>query len=370
MNTFISKSELSEKHNYALGITPWKRENFAYFTGKDNCTFIALREYERAVDLAERNKGRVICWSSSVPSGLMHYAQHVGVELFLVEDGFVRSSGLGIKLNMPASLCFSRAGIHYDATKPCELETYLNTHEFTLEEERAGNDLIEFMMARRISKYNIKGSKPSWPTDRDGKRILVVGQVEDDASIKFGSPMINTNADLMIRSRRDNPEASIVYRPHPDVSAGLRLGKLKDPEAIASADLISKSGDIFDLIEMADEVHVMSSQTGLEALMMGKKVVCYGQPFYSGWGLTVDVFPQERRTAFVTIGELISAAFVDYPVYIDPWNGTESDAFNTVKLIANSKTWPRAPRSYITAVWFKRKLLAAKRLKKKINDQA
>ena len=61
----------------------------------------------------------------------------------------------------------------------------------------------------------------------------------------------------------------------------------------------------------------MTSLTGFEALLQDKKVVTYGAPFYSGWGLTTDHLKVKRRQTKRTLHELISAALLLYPRYVD-----------------------------------------------------
>ncbi len=62
----------------------------------------------------------------------------------------------------------------------------------------------------------------------------------------------------------------------------------------------------------------MTSLTGFEALLRGRPVTCYGQPFYSGWGLTRDLHPpNERRQRRLVLDELVAGALIDYPLYLN-----------------------------------------------------
>jgi len=73
---------------------------------------------------------------------------------------------------------------------------------------------------------------------------------------------------------------------------------------------------------MVDEVHVNTSLTGFEALLRHKPVTTYGVPFYAGWGLTTDLGPvPSRRNATRTLDELVAAALLLYPRYLDPLTG-------------------------------------------------
>ena len=53
------------------------------------------------------------------------------------------------------------------------------------------------LVQQEVSKYNLRGVA-ALPEDLPkGKRILVPGQVEDDASIRLGTGKINTNMKLL-----------------------------------------------------------------------------------------------------------------------------------------------------------------------------
>ena len=68
-----------------------------------------------------------------------------------------------------------------------------------------------------------------------------------------------------------------------------------------------------ELLAAVDEVHVLTSLAGFEALQRGKRVVTYGQPFYAGWGLTEDIYPVDRRTRRLSLDELVAGALIVYP---------------------------------------------------------
>ena len=73
---------------------------------------------------------------------------------------------------------------------------------------------------------------------------------------------------------------------------------------------------------MVDEVHVLTSLAGFEALLRNKTVVCYGQPFYSGWGLTKDVYtPNRLHSRKLLLNELIAGTLILYPIYVSKVTG-------------------------------------------------
>ena len=231
-----------------------------------------------------------------------------------VEDGFLRSRGLGAELVPPLSLVCDDLGIYYDPSRENRLDRWIAARS-TLRGDQAdrARDLIEAITSRGLSKYNLGGDMPSLPP---GRRILVPGQVEDDASIRLGAGTIRTNRALLEATRAANPNAVILYKPHPDVEAGLRPG-ICDPSGLA--DLVLPQADPMALLSEVDEVWTITSTLGFEALLRGVKVTTLGTPFYAGWGLTRDLEPvPTHRRVRVSLEGLAHAVLVDYPRYHDP----------------------------------------------------
>ncbi|NOD74990.1 MULTISPECIES: capsular polysaccharide biosynthesis protein [unclassified Ruegeria] len=234
-----------------------------------------------------------------------------------VEDGFLRSRGLGAELVPPLSLVTDEIGIYYDPTKPSRLEDLISLRE-TLrpDQEMRAERLLERLLAEGLSKYNTGQPAPTLP---EGHRILVPGQVEDDASILLGTGAVRSNMDLLQAARDANPNAILIYKPHPDVEAGLREGKI---DATVLADVVVPHTDPAALLTQVQEVWTMTSLLGFEALLRRVKVTTLGAPFYAGWGLTTDlgVVPA-RRGARPSLLGLVHATLIDYPRYFDPVTG-------------------------------------------------
>ena len=238
-----------------------------------------------------------------------------------VEDGFVRSVGLGARLVPPRSWLLDSAGIHYRAHAPSALETLLAETAFSPALIERAAKLRHALTEARVTKYNLAG--PCWKRPAHARRVvLVAGQVEDDASLTHGSPLVRTNAALLEAVRALEPDAFVVYKPHPDVAAGLRRGGAARGRLAANADAVLTGAEsIVDLITAVDAVHVMTSLTGFEALLHGKPVTAHGVPFYAGWGLTTDRCACERRGRRLTLDTLVAAALILYPTYISAATG-------------------------------------------------
>ncbi|MBY5931546.1 capsular polysaccharide biosynthesis protein [Tateyamaria omphalii] len=248
-----------------------------------------------------------------------------------VEDGFLRSRGLGAELIPPLSLVTDDLGIYYDPSRPSRLEHLIRERRVLRPDQVARADaLVRALTAAGLSKYNLSGEVPDLPK---GQRVLVVGQVEDDASIRLGAGEIRTNRALLEAARAAQPDAVLIYKPHPDVEAGLRDGAF---DAAGIADVVADRADIAVLLDQVDELWTMTSLTGFEALLRGVRVVTTGAPFYAGWGLTEDrgAVPPRRRED-VSLAGLVHATLIDYPRYFDPITGTACPVEVVVERLRN-----------------------------------
>lgn len=233
-----------------------------------------------------------------------------------VEDGFLRSVGLGAALHPPVSWVFDTQGIYFDSRQASSLELILNNTVFDPILLQRAAHIHQRISQQRISKYNLNQTTDvEFPVVTAQRKVLVIGQVEGDASIRYGSPNIKLNQDFLSKVRLNKPNEYIVYRPHPDVTQGWRKDSLNLYEARELMDLMSTEGDIVDWLDWADEVHVMTSLTGFEALLRQKKVYCYGLPFYAGWGLTHDFMTSPRPKRNLSLNELIAGSLILYPSY-------------------------------------------------------
>lgn len=255
--------------------------------------------------------------------------------IYCMEDGFIRSNGLGATLLAPLSVVIDKQGIYYDATQPSDLETQLR-HCQALQPQQSirVKKLQDKLLNQRVSKYNVgaevdsaNNQRTSWmhAAKTSGKsRILIIGQVEDDLSVQYCGSTIKTNSGLIERVCQDNPEAYLVYKPHPDVEAGLRAGKVS-AEFLRQVSAVAYDTAMPDCLECVDEVHTISSLTGFEALLRGLDVTCYGLPFYAGWGLTTDIdaelspkadyLERRKRDTALTLEQLLYCALIRYPLY-------------------------------------------------------
>ncbi len=254
--------------------------------------------------------GLLLWGNAPLPQGVPHAAP-----VIRMEDGFLRSVGLGAELVRPLSWVVDTQGIYYDAGRPSDLETLLAGATFTPALLSRARALRTGIVQAGLTKYNV-GCAPWRRPAQAARVILVPGQVESDASIAYGATRLRRNVDLLRAVREQHPDAHVVYKPHPDVAARLRLLGQGEEQAHVWCDEIVVDADMHALLDAVDEVHVLTSLAGFEALLRGKPVTCWGQPFYAGWGLTRDVDAHPRRRRVLSLDELVAGALILYPLYL------------------------------------------------------
>ena len=341
--------EANRRIAVCVGMSFWKRRRIAEFVRSSAGVPVFRRTVGGALAVARARSEagsptpRAIAgWASRLPTGLEAAAARRGVPLIRVEDGFIRSVGLGSDFLPPASLVFDSLGMYYDPRRPSGLEALLAETEFGPALVARATRLAALLVTRGITKYNLARNAPGIELPAASLRILVPGQVEDDLSIERGAGQIRTNLALLARVRMANPDAFILYKPHPDVMAGHRKGAVPTAEARQFADAVATDVSIAQLLGLVDEVHTMTSLAGFEALLRGRRVVVYGRPFYAGWGLTEDQLPSDRGRR-LTLAELVAGVLILYPRYLDPLTRLPCGPEVVIERLDHPELWRPGP---------------------------
>lgn len=302
-----------------LGIKRWKRWQVRPFLEEPHTRLAFAATPSQALDLQRRLGGAIAVWAAREPDGFAAAAAAQGAPLVRFEDGFLRSVGLGSNHVGGWSLVIDRIGIHFDPRTPSTLERLLESETFSQELKDRAARLRDALVAGRLTKYNVGANAARTLDAPSGKRrVLVVGQVENDASVRFGATHLRRNLELLAQVREADPDAWIAFKPHPDTEAGTRPGAVADVDALRHADAIVRDVSVAALFGSIDALHTLTSLAGFEALLRGVPVVTWGRPFYAGWGLTQDHETCERRTRRLTLDELVAGTLILYPRYVDP----------------------------------------------------
>lgn len=280
--------------------------------------------------------GGIVFWGGRIPAKTARLMAGLRrLPFWHLEDGFLRSVGLGKQGALPYSIQIDDLGMPVRAETESRLERLIGEAATCDEFQSLGGDICAAMVSARLSKYNNLPHRAPDIAATTRRRILLIDQVFGDVSV----PMAGGTPESFRRMLSDAVAsgAQCVVRTHPDVMAGYRKGYITEaasrmPGVILSSEAVSAAS----LLDVVDEVWTVSSQFGFDALMRGLPVRCYAAPFYSGWGLTDDRLEMAsqamlpRRRARPTIEQMVAAALHLYPVYRDPRNWREMDVFSAV----------------------------------------
>jgi capsular polysaccharide export protein len=311
----------NRRHFVCFDMSYWKRPFVRRYLRSPGRSVTFCRSTSELQNVDDPTRLTAVVWASRKTPDLSAWASEHGVPLWHMEDGFLRSAGLGSDLTAPGSLVLDPEGIYYDPSRPSRLEQLLQNTVFSATELTRARQLRELLVTSKISKYNLPAAGRLDITARPEQRVLLVpGQVADDASVRLGTQDVSDNLSLVRAVRRAHPDAYIVYKPHPDVLSGNRKGSLRDV-ADAPWDLVVGQVPMAACLAAVHEVHTMTSLVGFEALLRGLPVTTYGQPFYAGWGLTHDLAPLARRSRRLSLDELVAGTLLRYPRYVS-WSAS------------------------------------------------
>lgn len=330
-----------------VGIKPWKRWQITPFLsgfGAPLCYVTANQALERA---RAGEAHEVVVWAAREPARFAETLAMQGVRLSRMEDGFLRSVGLGCNHVGGYSLVIDTRGIHFDPRQPSTLETWLEHHPADAALLARAAALRQSLVRLGLSKYNVGRQTPVALGGRpDQRRVLVVGQVENDASLRLGAPGIHDNRSLLAAAREAYPDDWLLYKPHPDTEAGARPGRIPPHEALKIADQLVAETAITQLFPHVQQLCTMTSLAGFEALLRNVPVHTWGLPFYAGWGLTRDELALPRRTRRLSLDALVAGTLIEYPRYRHPVHGHPCEVEAVVQaLAAQGQATPESQRA-------------------------
>ena len=109
-----------------------------------------------ALAAAKAGQTSLVAWSSRLTPADETAAAEADIPLYRIEDGFLRSIGLGAGFVTAASLAIDSRGIYYDASRPSDLEHLLETAELTPADIAEGARIRERILAARLTRYNLR----------------------------------------------------------------------------------------------------------------------------------------------------------------------------------------------------------------------
>ena len=157
--------------------------------------------------------------------------------------------------------------------------------------------------------------------------------VVDDYKIKRVIPHCYDQASLIEQVAGALPHGvELVLKEHPMSIGRNRLSLLRRLRRSENVRIVAPHTSSHQLVRDAEAIAVISSTVGLEALLYGRPVLTLGQPFYSGFGVTLDVdsfreiraavpalldFQPDRERTMRFLAAAMRACYSGRPVLVD-----------------------------------------------------
>jgi len=226
----------------------------------------------------------IYIWGYKAPDYFIEYVRAQGVDIFFLEDGFIRSGPEDDSSAPPLSIVMDSQAPYFDTTRPNDLTDLIANFDFEQDnyDEVLAQEILDYYVSHRVSKYNHQSYVDVTPIygPKNKERILVLGQVPHDDSLKYGGGKDFTLLDVVNKAIKENPDAQIIVKPHP-----MTLGDHSIIRTLTELDclILTQSIHLVDALETIDHVYTITSLGGFEALLRGIEVTTLGQPFYKNY---------------------------------------------------------------------------------------
>ncbi|WP_201566260.1 hypothetical protein [Psychrobacter immobilis] len=249
----------------------------------------------------------IYIWGYKAPDYFIEYIREEELDIFFLEDGFIRSGPDDESGAPPLSIVMDSQAPYFDTTRPNDLTDLIANFDFTQDgyDEALAQEMLDYYVSHRVSKYNHQPYVDVVPIYgvKNKKRVLVLGQVPHDDSLKYGGGIGITLVDVVNKAIEDNPNAQIIVKPHP-----MTLNDLSIVSALTELDclILTQSIHLVDALETVDHVYTITSLGGFEALLRGKKVTVLGRPSYKNLCIS------DEKSNTPSLSQLFYICYYDY----------------------------------------------------------
>lgn len=291
--------------------------NGGFLTQRRVRRILALSGYDIRLGLPQ-STDLVGIWGNSPTAhrGLRVVAKRQS-QVLRVEDAFLRSLHPGRSGDQPLGLLLDKSGLHFDPSGPSDLEKLLATHPLDntalLNRARGAIDRLRDLHLSKYAAFDLEAAPP------EPGYVLVIDQTRGDAAVTASGGNETRFREMLVIAQEENPGARVIIKAHPETIAGHRAGHFSDRDINDRVTFLDRPISPWALLDGAIGVYTLSSQLGFEAILAGHKPRVFGQPFYSGWGLTIDEAPPPRRQRNLTRAQLFAASMLLYPTWYDPY---------------------------------------------------
>lgn len=248
---------------------------------------------------------------------LWDFAQKNHIPVYFVREGLIDGKSL---LNKKFSIAMDSKAPFNSYHEISDMENLLLSCDLTQEPQwlEKVKALIENLYLSDKQFYKNTWNANTAYGEKKNKRVLVIGEAEDDINIKLASPIKFSANELVELAYLENPDAQIIYKPfrgylNAKVAGHLNPYNVQHICTLLTDDILPEQS-----LETIDHVYTLTSNLGFSALLRGIQVTTLGCPFYAGWGLTDDRQSIERRSKTLSLYELVAVIYFQYFKYYDP----------------------------------------------------
>ncbi|WP_201512875.1 capsular polysaccharide export protein, LipB/KpsS family [Psychrobacter alimentarius] len=249
----------------------------------------------------------VYIWGYKAPDYFIDYIREHDLDVFFLEDGFIRSGPNDDSSAPPLSIVMDSQAPYFDTTRPNDLTDLIANFDFKQDgyDETLAQEMLDYYVSKRVSKYNHQPYVDVAPIYgiKNRKRILVLGQVPYDDSLKYGGGIGITLLDIVNKAIDENPEAQIIVKPHP-----MTLNNLSITNTLNKLNclILTQPIHLVDALKTVDHVYTITSLGGFEALLRGKEVTVLGMPFYK------DFNTNDKKSNTPSLSQLFYICYYAY----------------------------------------------------------
>lgn len=260
------------------------------------------------------------------------------IPIISIEDTFLRSI---YPARAPVERCYKESVgycinnyLYFENDKETTIEKFLKECKpLSNGEMLLAKNIMNRIRNEKISKYNCQ-----FKNNFNLKNVvLVIDQAYADQSIIYSNADENTFKEMLLGAIRENPNNIICVKVHPESMTGGRGGFFNDAvigecEKLTGKKVrrITESYNPFAILNNCKCVYTCSSGLGFEAIMNGNKVITYGCPFYSGFGLTIDRNPKCKCKGKITLEQLVYIVFEKFSIFQNPVDKKPMSTLNAI----------------------------------------
>jgi len=222
-------------------------------------------------------------------------------------------------------------------------------------------ELVDSLLKYRLSsdRYAPDASPYQLYTPGGRKRVVILDEVLMKKN-KLQKVLATKESFLRMleAAKRENSGAAFFLLEPKAVRSNKKHGYLRKTAEANGIKVLSNDVSSISILAQADVIYTVSSYLGLDALFLGKKVKCFGMPFYAGWGLTTDSLRIDRRNVKRQREELFAALCLFFTRYRHPITGEATSFQEILRFIILQRPLVAERERYISCMHFDDKLKA------------